>query len=226
VSQAHSPPGPDRRQRRKAATRRRLLDAATRLFAKQGFEATRPQDIAREADVAIGTFYLHFADRRAAFLAFTERAAEELMEHARERASNQGPFDTRLRAYLAALLDYVDENPGVIGAAFANEAVIGAEPAQGASGSLRDRLAQGLADGLRRGMASGEFRSDYDPQLVGYAMVGLIQQALTRGTQLGLDRESVLDQITRFCAQALAVAPADRRSEESCEATPEGEPDR
>lgn len=200
-----APPGPpsDRRQRRKAETRRRLLDAATRLFAKQGFEATRPQDIAREADVAVGTFYLHFADRRDAFLAFTERAAAELMERARERVREDGGFETRLRSYLEAILDYMDERPGVVGAALAGEAVIGADPRDPRSGSLRDRLADGLARGLERGMRTGEFRGDYDPRLASYAMVGLIQQALSRGTQLGLARDDVLDQITRFCARAL-----------------------
>lgn len=195
---------PDRHQRRKAETRRRLLDAATRLFAKQGFEATRPQDIAREADVAIGTFYLHFADRRAAFVAFTARAADELMEYARAHAREDGAFETRLRAYLSAILDYMDENPGVVGAAFANEAVIGTDSTAAGPRSLRDRLADGLASGIDQGIERGRFRGDVHPQLVSHAMVGLIQQALTRGTQLGIDRDAILDQITRFCARALA----------------------
>lgn len=209
-------PAPDRRQRRKAETRQRLLDAATRLFAKQGFEATRPQDIAREADVAVGTFYLHFTDRRDAFLAFTERAAAELMEVARERVPVEGPFEARLRSYLEAILDYMDERPGVVGAALANEAVIGADPRDPRSGSLRDRLAAGLARGLEQGMRAGEFLGDYDPRLVSYAMVGLIQQALSHGTQLGLERDAVLDQVTRFCARALvAAAPEGHPEQES-----------
>jgi TetR/AcrR family fatty acid metabolism transcriptional regulator len=200
-------PAADRRQRRKAETRQRILEAASRLFARQGFDATRPQDIAREADVAVGTFYLHFADRRDAFVAFTERAADDLMEHARSRVREDGSFDERLRSYLDALLDYMQEKPGVVGAAFANEAVIGAGLPDGrareGAGSLRDRLARGLARGIELGMQRGELRADYDPQLISYAMVGLIQQALTHGQQLSLERDAVLDQITRFCARAL-----------------------
>jgi AcrR family transcriptional regulator len=198
----------DRRQRRKAETRQRLLDAASRLFAERGFEATRPQDIAREADLAVGTFYLHFADRRDAFLAFTARAAEELMERARERVVERASFEERLRSYLECLLDYADEKPGVVRAAFADESVIGAGP--GASGqSLRERLATLLARGLQVGMERGEFRADYDALLVSHAIVGLIQQALQHGSQRSLDRDLVLDQVTRFCARAL-VAPATR----------------
>ena len=201
----------DRRQRRKAETRQRLLEAATRLFAKQGFEATRPQDIAREADVAVGTFYLHFADRRDAFRAFTERAAEELMDHARQRAVGEGTFEERLRGYLAAILDYMDQNPGVVAAAFANEAVVGLQDDDG-RGSLRDRLAESLAGGLRQGMQRGDFHDDYDPGLVSYAMVGLIQHALSHGPPLGVARDAVLDQITRFCARALVPRTSPERN--------------
>lgn len=193
----------DRRQRRKAETRSRLLDAASRLFAKQGFEATRPQDIAREADVAVGTFYLHFSDRREAFVAFTARAADELMERARQRVIDSGTFEERLRSYLECLLDFADEKPGVVRAAFADEAVIGAgaEPTQ--EESLRERLAHALARGLEVGMDRGEFERGYDARLVSHAMVGLIQQALHHGSQRDLGRDVVLDQITRFCARAL-----------------------
>jgi AcrR family transcriptional regulator len=202
----------DRRQRRKAETHQRLLDAASRVFAAPGVEAPRPQDIAREADVAIGTFYLHFADRREAFEAFTVRAATELMERARAGSSDAGSFEARLRRYLGSLLDYMDEKPGVVRAAFADEAVIGS--ASGAASSpgtavaaraesLRERLAHGLARGLEQGMARGRIYEDYDPLLVSHGVVGLIQQILSHGSHRTLDRDVVLDQITRFCARAL-----------------------
>ena len=206
-------PTVDRRQRRKAETRERLLEAASRLFAERGFEATRPQDIAREADVAIGTFYLHFADRREAFEAFTARAATELIERARTRAPDNGNFEARLRCTLESLLDYMDEKPGVVRAAFADEAVIGSAPGAHAE-SLRERLAQGLASGLELGMARGEILGDYDPLLISHGVVGLIQQALSHGSHRALDRDVVLDQITRFCARALVPPRSTKRDEE------------
>ncbi len=200
---------PDRRQRRKAETRQRLLDAATRLFAERGFEATRPQDIARAADVAIGTFYLHFGDRREAFAAFTDRAAEELMEHARERVRDGDSFESRLRGYLGALLDFLQEKPGVVRAAFADEAVIGASASGAHARGLRERLASGLARSLERGVERGEVHGDCDPLLVAHALVGLIQHALVHASQRALPREAVVDQITRLCARA--VVAGDRR---------------
>jgi len=225
VSPKPEPKGsPDRRRRRKAETRERLLDAASALFAERGFEGTRPQDIARAADVAVGTFYVHFADRRAAFRAFTARAADELMTLARARAREGDSFEERLAVYLDTLLDYSARKPGVLRAAFADEAVI----ASGADGgtrdgeSLRDRLAHGLARGLEAGMQRGEFHDDYDPLLVSYGMVGLIQQALVQGGRQSTDRAIVIENITRFCGRALNAQPQARASRKAGPSTEGG----
>src|SRR5437762_11285989 len=52
----------------KAAARRdAILDAALDEFAARGFAATRLDDVARRADVAKGTIYLHFADKETLF---------------------------------------------------------------------------------------------------------------------------------------------------------------
>ncbi len=82
-----------RRARRKAETRQRLLAAARQLFVTRGYDATRPQDVARAADLATGTFYLHFADKRDAFVAFTEQAGEELMALMSERMVGARGFE-------------------------------------------------------------------------------------------------------------------------------------
>jgi len=208
-----SAPAADRRARRKARTRQRLVEAASRLFAERGFEATRPQDIARAADLAVGTFYVHFADRREVFRAVTERAADELMRLARGRARPGARFEEWLTAYLDALLEYTDREPGVLRAAFADEGVI--EAGSGGDGaSLRDRLARGLAHGLEAGMARGEFHADYDALLVSYGMVGLIQHALVHGARQPIARGVVIENITRFCARALNARSENRDPQE------------
>src|SRR5438034_8217042 len=52
----------------KAAARRdAILDAALDEFSARGFAATRLDDVARRADVAKGTIYLHFRDKEALF---------------------------------------------------------------------------------------------------------------------------------------------------------------
>ncbi|MFN7953097.1 MAG: TetR/AcrR family transcriptional regulator [bacterium] len=60
------------RREQKAATRAALLAAARRCFERQGYAGTVVADIAREAGVAHGTFYVHFASREAAADALLE----------------------------------------------------------------------------------------------------------------------------------------------------------
>jgi len=54
------------------ATRRRLVDAAARELERAGYHGTDTNRIARAAGYAPGTFYKHFADKRAVFLAVYE----------------------------------------------------------------------------------------------------------------------------------------------------------
>jgi AcrR family transcriptional regulator len=56
---------PDRRARRREETRARLLEAARVLFARQGVESTRINEITEEADVGFGSFYNHFDGKEA-----------------------------------------------------------------------------------------------------------------------------------------------------------------
>jgi AcrR family transcriptional regulator len=76
-----NPPG--RRERKKAETKSRLIEVATELFWKNGYEETSVTDITEEADVAPATFYLHFESKAdIALVQFSEWLARfvEIME--------------------------------------------------------------------------------------------------------------------------------------------------
>lgn len=48
-------------------TRQRILDAAEEVFGERGYHQAGIVDITQKADVALGTFYVYFGDKRAAF---------------------------------------------------------------------------------------------------------------------------------------------------------------
>lgn len=54
---------PDRQVRRRRQTRARLVRAAAALFARQGVDNTRINEITDEADVGFGSFYNHFKSK-------------------------------------------------------------------------------------------------------------------------------------------------------------------
>jgi AcrR family transcriptional regulator len=54
-----------RRERKKAATRAAILDAATTLFLQRGFDAVTVREIADKADVSPKTVFTHFPQKEA-----------------------------------------------------------------------------------------------------------------------------------------------------------------
>ena len=57
----------ERPGRRRPESLSKIKAAARKLFVERGYHATRPQDIAREAGLGHGTFYLHYPDKARLF---------------------------------------------------------------------------------------------------------------------------------------------------------------
>jgi AcrR family transcriptional regulator len=68
---------PNKHQTRTEATRRKLLDAAQSIFARDGFEAARIEDIAAAVGYTRGAFYAHFRTKEDLFLALLEERANQ-----------------------------------------------------------------------------------------------------------------------------------------------------
>jgi Transcriptional regulator len=77
VSASAEKPKLDRQARRRAETRAKLIEAARALFARQGVDATRINEITEEADVGFGSFYNYFDSKEAIVGAVVEEAATE-----------------------------------------------------------------------------------------------------------------------------------------------------
>ncbi len=75
-----NPKSSGRRARRQAETRKRLLNAARKVFANTGVVNATIAQIAKAADVGFGTFYLHFQTKEEAYLAVINEGFAELDE--------------------------------------------------------------------------------------------------------------------------------------------------
>jgi AcrR family transcriptional regulator len=74
----------NKHQQKTQATRRKLLEAARRIFVRDGFEAARLEDIAAEAGHTRGAFYANFQSKEELFFALLEQEATQHVEHLRE----------------------------------------------------------------------------------------------------------------------------------------------
>lgn len=68
-----------RRERKKAATRAAILDAATSLFLERGFDAVSVREIADQADVSPKTVFTHFAQKEALVFSDEDERHERLV---------------------------------------------------------------------------------------------------------------------------------------------------
>lgn len=159
--------------RRRQDSRRRLLDAARRLFVARGYHDTRPQDIAREAEVGHGTFYLHFPDKRACFFDFAEEACAEVDAMIWARLEGLSELDEKIGAVIDAILEYHRDHPGVLTAALGDADIIGA--GEEVRTSLTQRWADQWARELSQRAEGGSVHRDYDWQVVGLAIMGMLQ---------------------------------------------------
>ena len=86
---------PGRRERKKEETKRKIFQAATKLFADKGFDATTVDEIAAAADVSKGTFFNYFPKKEAIirFLFDEWTDIAEGIVHDRSRSAEERMID-------------------------------------------------------------------------------------------------------------------------------------
>lgn len=195
---------PDGQTRRRLESRRRLLDAAEDLFVDLGYDRTRPQDIARHAGVATGTFYLHFRDKEDVFLAFADRAQERMLGDCAAQLEGVVGVTRRLRVFLRAMLEHAGRHPGVLQVAFLDPVMIA--PGDEDAWRIYDRFSHLFAEGLAEAAEHEAIHADYDLDLVAHAISGFMRHGTIFGGRRELDPDALTDQITRFIGRGLGAA--------------------
>ncbi|MFG2226749.1 TetR/AcrR family transcriptional regulator [Streptomyces sp. NPDC048644] len=92
-----------RRERKKAATRQKIADAALRLFLERGYDAVGIRDVAAEADVAVTTLFSHFASKEALVFEQDEDFEQRLTQAVTGRSPHE-PLIPALRREIQALV--------------------------------------------------------------------------------------------------------------------------
>ena len=93
-----NPSRPNKHRQRTEATRMALLGSARRVFASQGFEASRIEDIAAETGHTRGAFYAHFSSKEDLFFALLEDEANRRVHQIRSAMESHPDPELRLQA--------------------------------------------------------------------------------------------------------------------------------
>jgi AcrR family transcriptional regulator len=191
-------------RRRKPESLTKIKSAARKLFVERGYDATRPQDIAREAGLGHGTFYLHYPDKRACFLAFVEEARTEMDDHIRRALGPDQSLEEAITATLNAICDYCDLHPGVLRTAMTDAAMIDA--GEGPDMPLTARWGEEWSKIIRSAVAQGRACNSYNAGIIGQAVAGALQQAALDCARSQQCRKMLADNLTRFLVRALRPA--------------------
>ena len=158
--------------------RRVILDAAVRVFARQGFHTCRVSDIADEAGVAYGLVYHYFSSKEEILdTLFLERWDVMLAAIAAADASDRGPRE-KLSAIAAFIIDSYRHDPELM-----KVIIVEVTRAANTFGLTHlDKIREaydGIAQIVARAQLDGSFRREVTPEFAAQAFYGSVEQVLT-----------------------------------------------
>jgi TetR/AcrR family fatty acid metabolism transcriptional regulator len=158
--------------------RKLILDAAVRVFARQGFHTCRVSDIADEAGVAYGLVYHYFQSKDEVLdTLFLERWGL-MVDAIAEIDRRDTPARDKLHAVASFIVDSYRHDPDVMKVIIVE--VTRAANSFGAAhlGTISEayRQIQGIVE---KAQASGEFRDTVPAEFAAMAFYGAIEQVLT-----------------------------------------------
>ena len=167
VSASKAAGKPRRTTTRGQKTRAALLAAAEELFGVRGYEETSIVDLTRGAHIALGTFYVHFPDKKTLFVELVDSLGSRLRRHLAEKVAGAGKRLDKERLGLEAFLDFVTEHRHlyriVRQADFVDQACFR---------RYYRTMADGYARGLREAIDGREIRRA-DPEVLAYCLMGV-----------------------------------------------------
>lgn len=153
----------------------RIIDAAIKVFSKQGFYNSKVADVARAADVADGTIYLYFKNKDDLLISIFEHSMDYFLQEAQKELQGETSPIEKLRKFIALHLQLVQKNP--------NLAVVLQVELRSSHKFMTEYEADKFFQYLRlleniikSGQEKGLFKSDINPQIAKRAIFGAIDE--------------------------------------------------
>ncbi len=157
-----------------------ILQAASQVFARKGYETAALEEVARKAGLAKGTLYLYFKDKEALYLQTVLYALESLQADLLERVEHQPQGVPKLRAFACCQLAFFARNRDTLrlftdlfspGLANLHKRLIGMMQEK------RARLIAYLSRLVDEGKSQGQIRPDLDSHHIALSFLGMVNQA-------------------------------------------------
>ncbi len=156
--------------------RRLILDAALRVFARDGFHASRAVDIADEAGIAHGLLYHYFPSKEDVLETLFRGSWGVLVERFEQIEQSGEPADEQLRGIAKLVLRSWRNDPELVGV-LVREVVRGSQ-LQRQAGEFEAGLAA-IQRVIERGQSVGVIRAELDARLASWIFYGGLEEILT-----------------------------------------------
>jgi TetR/AcrR family transcriptional regulator, cholesterol catabolism regulator len=150
----------------------KIIETSILLFEKRGFSSTSIQHITNALDVTKGTFYYYFTSKEQLLMEIHEEYITDLLDRQQQAIKNATTNREKLAAIVHLLITDI-ETKGSAGRVFFREIRhLDAENAHDIR-SKRDLFRANITTILQNGIASGEFRSSINPNILSFAILGV-----------------------------------------------------
>ncbi|SCE73823.1 transcriptional regulator, TetR family [Micromonospora marina] len=155
----------------RAVREQQMLDAAVKVFSRQGFHAASMDEIADDAGISKPMVYAYLGTKEELFIACLHRESTRMMEAIAGAAAPDLPADERLWRGLRAFFGFVGAHRD--GWAVLYRQARGSQPFAAELAAMRGRLVEVVAGMLDHALrASGREIGATDLEVVAYGLVG------------------------------------------------------
>jgi len=158
--------------------RRIILDAAIRVFARQGFNGCRVSDIADEAGVAYGLVYHYFRSKDEVLDTLFLERWNVLLEAIRETDRQDISPREKLHQIASFIVDSYRHDPELMKVIIVEVTRAANSFGQTHLGKIREAY-ELIADIVAKAQEEGAFKDTITPQFAAMAFYGAIEQVLT-----------------------------------------------
>jgi TetR/AcrR family transcriptional regulator, fatty acid metabolism regulator protein len=158
--------------------RRIILDAAVRVFARQGFHTCRVSDIADEAGVAYGLVYHYFQSKDEVLDTLFLERWNVLLEAIRETDAQDIPARQKLHAIASFIIESYRHDPDLMKVIIVEVTRAANSFGQAHLGKITEAYEQ-ISGIVEQAQRRGEFREGISPEFAAMAFYGAIEQMLT-----------------------------------------------
>jgi TetR/AcrR family fatty acid metabolism transcriptional regulator len=155
-----------------------IVDAAIRVFARNGYYNSRVSDIAREAGIASGTIYLYFKTKEDILVTCFREKMAAWVAHARREIAGAGDPVARLRRLVSLHFSLLESDPA-LAELVQVELRQGQKFFRGASAHEVSAYFELIGSVLQDGIAAGQLRPDLPVKLATKILFGAMDQVAT-----------------------------------------------